>query len=997
MADLFISYSRKNISFARRLFSGLEKTGLDIWIDWEDIPPGTEWLENIFQAVEEADNFLFIISKDSAQSGTCSKELEHARQNNKRLIPLVIEDVEAESLPEYLRALNWIFFRPQDDFESSLNLLLEAINLDQVHAKAHTQYQTRALSWERGGKEAGSLLRGADLQEAEVWLAAAYEKDPPPTSQQQEYFAASRSFQVQRQRRTFTIMGGAFLVMLLLSIFAFIQRGVAREQSAAQATAERIAVEESHLQATAEAGALSDMNARATSQSESQTQRDIAYSQQLAMQAESLDAGQMDLRLLLAAKAANFSNTAAAQNSLLNALTQQPNLHCFLGTEENSRVRSIQFSTSGDLLAIGNDQGSVKVFDPTGCELLNELQTENESAIVQLLFSRDDTVMAAVDFQDNLYLWELETFEPKVEALETRSIWKELLTLSPDGAYMAVQLGDGSISIVDSVTGETQMVLEESTVVNPVAAFNPVMNELAVLDGGAVIRYWDLQTGLPLESTFTIQDAEEATHPYRTELNPSYAITYNDDSSQLAFVSGRGTYLIDRTEGNWYKTNDAYDVGFNSNGEALGFGTYVFQITEWALRNADIVGGPIFSNVVTGTIQGFSWNPQKQLYLQVNEWGENGSRYVLYSFNHAYLIASTIQHDREVYTSVFAQLNDGLTLITGGCADGNRFNCYQGEILFWDPFTDEIISEPIIAHNNRITNLAIHPSETILVSAGLDGQILFWELPAGKKMDSPIEVPNSDRVDSILFNTDGSLFAAVTYDQEDSSHLTVWNTESWEKVFDSADLQADEAANRINDISFVPDHDLLLSLQRDYTIIKLDLSSPGSLIPEPWIQLDGVSTLAFHPLGDYLGFGGSGGITIVEYPAGNVITYPQRDTLQGGGSSSVIYSPDGSFLAAHVGENRTQLYDGRTGVGIGPPLPGESDVADWDPRNSLAFSIEGNTLASTNDKGEIILWDVDPDSWISTACWMANRSLTEIEWRRYLTDLPYDPACSSIP
>ena len=62
MADIFISYSRKDITFAKRLNSALEENNLVTWIDWEDIPPSTNWLLEIFEAIEQADAFIFIIS-----------------------------------------------------------------------------------------------------------------------------------------------------------------------------------------------------------------------------------------------------------------------------------------------------------------------------------------------------------------------------------------------------------------------------------------------------------------------------------------------------------------------------------------------------------------------------------------------------------------------------------------------------------------------------------------------------------------------------------------------------------------------------------------------------------------------------------------------------------------------------------------------------------------------------------------------------------------------
>lgn len=44
MSDVFISYSRKDIAFARLLHNALQGSELDTWIDWQDIPPSADWL-----------------------------------------------------------------------------------------------------------------------------------------------------------------------------------------------------------------------------------------------------------------------------------------------------------------------------------------------------------------------------------------------------------------------------------------------------------------------------------------------------------------------------------------------------------------------------------------------------------------------------------------------------------------------------------------------------------------------------------------------------------------------------------------------------------------------------------------------------------------------------------------------------------------------------------------------------------------------------------------
>ena len=44
MTDVFISYSRKDITFVRLLHDALKENGLETWIDWQDIPPSADWL-----------------------------------------------------------------------------------------------------------------------------------------------------------------------------------------------------------------------------------------------------------------------------------------------------------------------------------------------------------------------------------------------------------------------------------------------------------------------------------------------------------------------------------------------------------------------------------------------------------------------------------------------------------------------------------------------------------------------------------------------------------------------------------------------------------------------------------------------------------------------------------------------------------------------------------------------------------------------------------------
>ena len=87
MSNIFISYSRNDLDIAEKIVSVLAESKLDTWIDWKSIPKGEKFEHEIYQGIEGATVFLFLISPNSVQSEWCQKEISHALQNKKRIIP----------------------------------------------------------------------------------------------------------------------------------------------------------------------------------------------------------------------------------------------------------------------------------------------------------------------------------------------------------------------------------------------------------------------------------------------------------------------------------------------------------------------------------------------------------------------------------------------------------------------------------------------------------------------------------------------------------------------------------------------------------------------------------------------------------------------------------------------------------------------------------------------------------------------------------------------
>jgi formylglycine-generating enzyme required for sulfatase activity len=191
-AKIFISYSRKNLSFADRLEAALKARGFEVLIDRTDIYAFEDWWKRIQSLIEQADTVVFILSPDAVASEVALKEVIYAASLNKRFAPIVCRRVENSAVPEALRRLNFIFFDDPDSFDASANKLAEALQTDIGWIRKHTEYSERAREWTENSRAFGLLMRPPLLDQAETWLGLRPTGAPSPTAETEEYVAESR-------------------------------------------------------------------------------------------------------------------------------------------------------------------------------------------------------------------------------------------------------------------------------------------------------------------------------------------------------------------------------------------------------------------------------------------------------------------------------------------------------------------------------------------------------------------------------------------------------------------------------------------------------------------------------------------------------------------------------------------------------------------------------------------------------------------------------------
>jgi TIR domain-containing protein len=123
MPQIFISYSRKDIAFIRKLAGDLEKAGYDVWWDLTDLRGGDDWPRVIPAAIESSQYVIVVLSPNSAISDWVAKEYTQALDLRKKIIPIMLAP---SRVPFALNTINYVNFA-SGEYVDNLNNLLTAL------------------------------------------------------------------------------------------------------------------------------------------------------------------------------------------------------------------------------------------------------------------------------------------------------------------------------------------------------------------------------------------------------------------------------------------------------------------------------------------------------------------------------------------------------------------------------------------------------------------------------------------------------------------------------------------------------------------------------------------------------------------------------------------------------------------------------------------------------------------------------------------------------
>ena len=154
-----------------------------------------------------------------------------------------------------------------------------------------------------------------------------------------------------------------------------------------------------------------------------------------------------------------------------------------------SQIWSVEWSPDGQILASGNENTSINLWDIKTGKMFKKLQGHT-GPVVFVAWSPDGLILASGSKDGTIRLWDTETWEP-YKILEGHKSWVMSLKWSPDGKNLASGSVDKTIRVWNIETGEILQVFEGHTKSVISVDWSPDGLILASASDDMTIRFWD--------------------------------------------------------------------------------------------------------------------------------------------------------------------------------------------------------------------------------------------------------------------------------------------------------------------------------------------------------------------------------------------------------------------------------------------------------------------------------------------------------------------------
>ncbi|MAF10586.1 hypothetical protein CMK11_09050 [Candidatus Poribacteria bacterium] len=571
-------------------------------------------------------------------------------------------------------------------------------------------------------------------------------------------------------------------------------------------------------------------------------------------------------------------------------------------------VGAVQYSPDGKLLAVATTAG-VELWDAHALE--RDAFLDANASMMCTAFSPDSATLAAGDSDGRVRLWDIAS-RREIGALEGHSYAVLSVAFSPDGATLAIGGSDGAVELWDAASRSQIATLTGHSGPVGVLTFLPDGATLATGASGNdnSVKLWDVASRRELA---TLQAHADAVAVFAISPDgATLASGSRDRTVTLWDIASRQEVATLHGHTQWVES-----VAFSPDGTTLASGS-LRELKVWDVPSrsgiADLRGH-------TYWVWSLAFSPDGATLASSS--GDNTVK--LWDIATQQEAATVSRYSSLVSSVAFSP--DGATLASGDGVD----------VKLWDVQSRQEAAT-LQGHTDWARSVAFSPDGETIASGSGDGTARLWDVASGAEVE--VFHGHTASVLSVAFSPDGSPLATGSWDRA----VRVWDTLSGQEI---AALQGHTSG--VTCVAFSPNGKTIAGGGRDGTAKLWDTTSHQATAT---LHSDSphVESVAFSRSGTVVAVGGYAAVQRWKVSSSEPMPTLAAH-LYTSYVSAIAVSPDGRLLAGAIGA-AVALWDMDSGEHT-VTLPGHAVET-----TSVAFSPDGQTLASGSWEGTILLWDM---------------------------------------